>query len=149
MILKKRLLSLILLVALLVGVMCPIGAANDTGEKAEAGQGAIVYIPLDDRPLNLRRVQQLADSLDLQLILPDTDLYATKLDGQPKNANGTQFGDRGALMAWLMEQAEQYDTFIISLDFNVVNLACFIYCQDIQSYRTSLQVLYRILYLHT
>lgn len=113
---KKRLLSLILLVALLVGVMCPIGAANDTGEKAEAGQGAIVYIPLDDRPLNLRRVQQLADSLDLQLILPDTDLYATKLDGQPKNANGTQSGDRGALIAWLMEQAEQYDTFIISLD---------------------------------
>ena len=113
---KKRLLSLILLAALLVGMMCPIGAANDTGEKAEASQGAIVYIPLDDRPLNLRRVQQLADSLDLQLILPDTDLYATKLDGQPKNANGTQSGDRGALIAWLMEQAEQYDTFIISLD---------------------------------
>ena len=113
---KKRLLSLILLAALLVCMMCPIGAANDTGEKAEASQGAIVYIPLDDRPLNLRRVQQLADSLDLQLILPDTDLYATKLDGQPKNANGTQSGDRGALMAWLMEQAEQYDTFIISLD---------------------------------
>ena len=97
-------------------MMCPIGAANDTGEKAEASQGAIVYVPLDDRPLNLRRVQQLADSLDLQMILPDTDLYATKLDGQPKNANGTQSGDRGALMAWLMEQAEQYDTFIISLD---------------------------------
>ncbi len=113
---KKRLLSLILLATLLVGMMCPIGAANDTGEKAEASQGAIVYIPLDDRPLNLRRVQQLADSLDLQLILPDTDLYATKLDGQPKNANGTQSGDRGALMAWLIEQAEQYDTFIISLD---------------------------------
>ena len=113
---KKRLLSLILLAALLVGMMCPIGAANDTGEKAEASQGAIVYIPLDDRPLNLRRVQQLADSLDLQLILPDTDLYATKLDGQPKNANGTQSGDRVALIAWLMEQAEQYDTFIISLD---------------------------------
>ena len=113
---KKRLLSLILLAALLVGMMCPIGAANDTGEKAEASQGAIVYIPLDDRPLNLRRVQQLADSLDLRLILPDTDLYATKLDGQPKNANGTQSGDRGVLMAWLMEQAEQYDTFIISLD---------------------------------
>lgn len=113
---KKRLLSLILLAALLVGMMCPIGAANDTGEKAEASQGAIVYIPLDDRPLNLRRVQQLADSLDLQLILPDTDLYATKLDGQPKNANGTQSGDRVALIAWLMEQTEQYDTFIISLD---------------------------------
>ena len=113
---KKRLLSLILLAALLVGMMCPIGAANDTGEKAEHTQGAIVYIPLDDRPLSLRRVQQLADSLDLQLVLPDTDLYATKLDGQPKNANGTQSGDRGALMAWLLEQAEQYDTFIISLD---------------------------------
>ena len=51
MILKKRLLSLILLATLLVGMMCPIGAANDTGEKAEASQGAIVYIPLDDRPL--------------------------------------------------------------------------------------------------
>ena len=44
MILKKRLLSLILLAALLVGLMCPIGAANDTGEKAEASQEAIVYI---------------------------------------------------------------------------------------------------------
>ena len=47
---KKRLLSLILLAALLVGLMCPIGAANDTGEKAEASQEAIVYIPQDDRP---------------------------------------------------------------------------------------------------
>ena len=113
---KKRLLSLLLLAAMVIGMVCPVAAAENTEEKRTTENKAIVYIPLDDRPLNLSRVQQLADSLELTLVMPDQDLYATRLDGQPKNSNGTQSGDRGALLAWLMEQADKYDTFVISLD---------------------------------
>lgn len=110
---KRRILPLILLAAMVISMICPALAVEDTGETEKS---AIVYIPLDDRPLSLSRVQQLAESLDLKLVIPDRDLFATKLDGQPKNSNGTQCGDRGVLMAWLMEQAEQYDTFILSMD---------------------------------
>ncbi len=113
---KKRLLSLLLLAAMVIGMVCPAAAAEGSKEEDTAKSKAIVYIPLDDRPLNDHRVKQLAESLDLTLVMPDQDLYTTRLDGQPKNANGTQSGDRGALLAWLMEQADQYDTFIISLD---------------------------------
>ena len=116
MVLKKRILSLILLAAMAVSLICPALAADSGANAASKQKDAIVYIPLDDRPLSLSRVQQLADSLDLSLVVPDQDLFATKLDGQPKNSNGTQCGDRGALVAWLMEQAEQYDTFILSMD---------------------------------
>ena len=113
---KRRILSLILFAAMAISMICPVIAANSGTKAASDQRNAIVYIPLDDRPLSLSRVQQLADSLDLTLILPDQDLFATKLDGQGKNANGTQYGDRAALLTWLMEQAAQYDTFILSLD---------------------------------
>lgn len=113
---KKRLLALVLLAAMVAGMICTAAAANSDSNRNGTQQSAIVYIPLDDRPLSMSRVQQLADSLDLTLVMPDQDLFATKLDGQAKNANGTQCGDRGTLLEWLMEQSERYDTFLISLD---------------------------------
>ena len=81
---KRRILSLILFAAMAISMICPVIAANSGTEAASDQRNAIVYIPLDDRPLSLSRVQQLADSLDLTLILPDQDLFATKLDGQGK-----------------------------------------------------------------
>lgn len=77
----------------------------------------IAYIPLDDRPDNCERVIYLADSLGYELIMPDKDLYATRLDSQPTNSNGTQYGDRAALYEWLLEQEERgCDRYIIFTD---------------------------------
>ena len=113
---KRRLLSLGLLAALVLGMLCPASAVDEAESETSQVLREIVYIPLDDRPLSKDRVELMAEMLNVKLIMPDTDLYATRLDGQITNSNGTQYGDRGALMAWLMEQAEQYDTFILSMD---------------------------------
>ena len=48
--------------------------------------------------------------------MPEKDLYATKLDGQGVNESGYQSGDRGALLSWLQEHADEADVLIISLD---------------------------------
>lgn len=113
---KRRLLSLCLLAALVLGMLCPAGAVDDAESEDTQAPREIVYIPLDDRPLSKDRVELMAEMLNVKLVMPETDLYATRLDGQATNSNGTQYGDRGALMAWLMEQAEQHDTFILSMD---------------------------------
>ena len=48
MILKKRLLGLLLTAALMIGLCCPATALGDSPKSG--GSGAIVYIPLDNRP---------------------------------------------------------------------------------------------------
>lgn len=81
------------------------------------GPVKLAYIPLDDRPDNVERAEYLAESLDYDLLLPDMDLYATKLDGQPLNADGTQSGDRAALYEWVLSQEKNgCDRYILSLD---------------------------------
>ncbi|MFW1867550.1 DUF4127 family protein, partial [Acinetobacter baumannii] len=50
----------------------------------------VLYLPLDNRPVNDLRVEALADSTGMNVLLPPEDLYATRLDGQTTNANGTQ-----------------------------------------------------------
>lgn len=89
------------------------GAANTASETTRL---SVVYIPLDNRPFHDERVQAMAKSLNIELIMPEEDLYATRLDGQALNANGTQHGNRAALLEWLQEQAQIYDIFILSLD---------------------------------
>ena len=75
--------------------------ACGTGDP-QAGAPVIAYVPLDDRPDNAERVVYLAESLGYELAMPERDLYRTRLDGQPPNENGTQYGDRGALYGgWL------------------------------------------------
>jgi len=77
----------------------------------------IVYVPLDDRPDNVDRVVYLAESLGYELIMPDDDLYRTRLNGQPTNENGTQYGDRTRLYDWVLEQESAgCDRYIIFLD---------------------------------
>lgn len=77
----------------------------------------IAYVPLDDRPDNYERVIYLAESLGYELVMPDKDLYATRLDLQPTNSNGTQYGDRAALYEWVLEQEERgCDRYIIFTD---------------------------------
>lgn len=76
----------------------------------------IAYIPLDDRPVNVDRVKYLAQSAGFDLLMPDADYYATKLDGTGLNSNGTQYGNREGLVKWLKAVDAQCDYFVISLD---------------------------------
>ena len=90
--------------------------ACGTGDP-RAGAPVIAYVPLDDRPDNAERVVYLAESLGYELAMPERDLYRTRLDGQPPNENGTQYGDRGALYEWVAKQeAAGCDRYILSLD---------------------------------
>ena len=110
---KKRLLAAALSLSLLTG--CG-GQALELPE-APAEAAGIAYVPLDDRPDNVGRVQYLAESLGYTLEMPERDLYRTALDGQPANGNGTQCGDRGLLYEWVLTQEENgCDRYILFLD---------------------------------
>ena len=79
--------------------------------------GAIAYVPLDDRPDNVGRVKYLAESLGYELKMPEADAYRTRLRGQPRNDSGTPYGDRAALLTWVLEQERSgCDRYVLSLD---------------------------------
>ena len=50
-------------------------------KKQDYNGTKLAYIPLDDRPVNVDRVLYLAQSGDFDVLMPDDDLYSTKLDG--------------------------------------------------------------------
>ncbi len=110
---NMRILAAALCAVLLTGCEAP-AAELAPGPQA---RNAVAYVPLDDRPDNVERVAYLAESLGYTLEMPEADLYRTRLSGQPRNANGTQYGDRGALYEWVLEQeAAGCDRYILSLD---------------------------------
>ena len=78
-------------------------------------QPVVAYIPLDDRPVNVERIEYLAASAGITLLMPESTLFATRLDGQPQNSGG-QIGDRKALLEWLKSVERKADIFVISLD---------------------------------
>ena len=47
--------------------------------------------------------------------MPESPLFATRLDGQPQNSGG-QIGDRKALLEWLKSVERKADIFVLSLD---------------------------------
>jgi hypothetical protein len=115
---RMRILAAALALCLLGGC-APSGAASSANASAvkTVDSGTIAYAPLDDRPDNVERVSYLAESLGYTLTMPDADLYQTRLDGQPRNENGTQSGDRAALYEWVLAQEESgCDRYILSLD---------------------------------
>jgi hypothetical protein len=92
------------------------GCAKTPTEPLAEGP-SIAYVPLDDRPDNVERVEYLAESLGYVLEMPETDLYRTRLNGQPLNENGTQSGDWAALYEWVLAQeAAGCDRYILSMD---------------------------------
>ena len=112
-----RPLAVLLALSVLSGCAENGGGASSSPEPEPVRSGTIAYVPLDDRPDNTDRVVYLAESLGYTLAMPEADLYRTRLDGQPRNANGTQYGDRAALYAWVLEQeAAGCDRYILSLD---------------------------------
>ena len=52
----------------------------------------------------------------MNVLLPPEDLYATRLDGQTTNANGTQYGDTHALLQWVLDNEDACDVLIVSMD---------------------------------
>ena len=113
---KKRLLGLIMAM-LLTLTACGGPEVLPDSEEPQSDGPVIAYVPLDDRPDNMERVEYLAASLGYQLAMPEPDLYRTRLDGQPKNENGTQCGDPWRLAQWVLAQEEAgCDRYILSLD---------------------------------
>ena len=111
---KKRILAAVLVCALLAG--CGRQAAAPAEETPEE-RPVIAYVPLDDRPDNVERVVYLAESVGYTLAMPEADLYRTRLDGQPVNENGTQYGDLAALYEWVLAQeAAGCDRYMLSMD---------------------------------
>ena len=89
---KKRGLAAFLACVMLAG--CGANQTQTAVEPPAVDGPVIAYVPLDDRPDNAERVVYLANSLNYQLEMPEEDWYQTKLDAQPLNENGTQYGDR-------------------------------------------------------
>lgn len=112
----KRLWAALLALALLAGcgrtepLPYPEPAASEPGKT-------VAYVPLDDRPDNVERVEYLAQSLGYTLAMPEKVLYRTALDGQPKNFESLQRGEPWSLFTWVLEQeAAGCDRYILSLD---------------------------------
>ena len=111
---KKRGCSLLLAVILLFLTGC---SASPADLPKDIPAETLAYVPLDDRPDNVERAVYLAESLGYEVSMPLPDDYQTRLSGQPKNENGTQYGDRGDLYTWVVEQEKAgCDRYILSMD---------------------------------
>ena len=111
---RTKALSILLCMTLILTAM-PFFTINAWAQTG-AGEPILAYVPLDNRTVNVDRVVYEAESAGFQVMMPDEDLYATRLDGQPLNSNGTQFGDSQKLMDWITEMDKKTDYFVISLD---------------------------------
>lgn len=110
---KKRVLAALLACGILTG--CGAVPLEDSGETGQ--RETVAYVPLDDRPDNLERVVYLAESVGYTLAMPELDDYRTRLQDQPLNENGTQYGDRADLYEWVLAQeAAGCDRYILSMD---------------------------------
>ena len=90
---------------------------NISADTVEKWDNVIAYIPLDDRTDNMEDVVYLAEASGYRIVMPDGDTYCTKLDGQTPNSNGTQYGDREALLTWVRQMDQRgCNLFLLSLD---------------------------------
>ncbi len=125
---KKKTISLLLCLSMLLSVTLlaacdPSESSDTTPDHASSTDSVasdpdalrVMYIPLDNRPINDQQVRLLAESLRIDLIMPDSGLYATTLDGAVNDA-GLQYGDRAAILEWMMAEADSCDTIIVYLD---------------------------------
>ena len=112
-----RLLAGLIALLLLTGCVQTDTPADPLPQEASVRSGDICYVPLDDRPDNLERVEYLAESLGYTLLLPEEDWFSTTLDSQPVNSHGTQYGNRAALYEWVLAQETSgCDRYILFVD---------------------------------
>ncbi|MBR3569915.1 MAG: DUF4127 family protein [Oscillibacter sp.] len=109
--LRRLLVGVILiLLALVVGELLRPRDSRDWSR-------VIAYIPLDDRIDNYEDAAYLAEASGWELAMPPRDWFRTALDGQPRNENGTPYGNREALFEWARDMGRQgCRTFVFSLD---------------------------------
>ena len=114
---RRRFASALLALAMLSG--CKAAAPTPTPTeppKAEEGK-LLALVPLDDRPDNVECAEYIAEMEGYNIVTPDKDLYSTKLNNQPLNKNGTQYGNREKIFEWLLEMEDRgCDRYVISLD---------------------------------
>ena len=122
---KKRILAAALCLSLLSG--CGAAPAELPEPEQPENSSAVAYVPLDDRPDNVGRVQYLAESLGYTLHMPEERMYKTLLDGQLEDyytengltatAETEQAGSPSGLYDWVLEQeAAGCDRYILSMD---------------------------------
>ena len=122
---KKRILAAALCMSLLSG--CGAAPAKLPEPEQPEASPAIAYVPLDDRPDNVGRVQYLAESLGYTLNMPEEWMYKTLLDGQLEDyytengltvtADAGQCGSPADLYDWVLAQeAAGCDRYILSMD---------------------------------
>lgn len=80
------------------------GQGNQPGNLPQRQQ--VLYIPLDNRPLNYHNVLNLAEIAGVKLLTPPVE-YLGQGDGP---------GDTGRIGQWLKEHAHRGDAWVISLD---------------------------------
>ncbi|MBR5278116.1 MAG: DUF4127 family protein [Clostridia bacterium] len=79
----------------------------------------VAYIPLDNRPVNYQRVQYLAQSVGIDLLMPPEDLFKNTLDNNDTDPNNNTRSDSGnplQLLNWLKNEASAASYYVLSLD---------------------------------
>ncbi len=83
----------------------------------ETYTNSIVYVPVDDRPVNTDRILALADTMNMELIMPDQRFYQTVIAAYTSDTEVDCYGDSRAIAEYLLEMYYSgYRNFIISLD---------------------------------
>lgn len=112
----KILAKLTALVLIFSFVLIPLGTCANENTYNDLNGIKVAYIPIDNRPVNFERAIYLAESVGIELLMPEEDLFRTALDNMEPNQNGTTYGDRTALMNWLKSVDDECDYFVLSLD---------------------------------
>ena len=73
---------------------------------AAAHDKKILYVPIDNRPVNLYQVVQVAEKLDYEILTPPEEILGSKNFG----------GDPDKMWQWLDENAPQADCAVLSTD---------------------------------
>ena len=131
---NKRILAAALCLTLLSG--CGARPPLDLPD-AESDRAVIAYVPLDDRPDNVGRVEYLAESLGYVLNMPEEWMFKTLLDGQMEDyyaENGLetqswtgQSGYPGLLYDWVLDNISipvhprQYEFSRLNLEYTVMS----------------------------
>ena len=122
---KKRIPAAVLCLCLLTG--CGAAPAELPEPEQPENSSVIAYMPLDDRPDNVSRVEYLAESLGYTLHMPEEQMYKTLLDGQLTDyytengltvtADTGQCGSPSDLYNWVLAQETAgCDRYILSMD---------------------------------
>jgi len=107
---------------LIIGIFCSIIFFQPENKQDSNYLRTVAYVPLDDRPVNYDRVIMAGEAMGIKVLVPESDknpepnLFATKLDGQPKNTTNLNLGSSDLIVNWLRDVTvnNNIDGYIIS-----------------------------------